>query len=254
MAHRLVHILLITALTSLLLWQSHNDIAQAQVMQSASYQMESDSINIGGGLSSSTNYIQESTVGEIATGPSDSTSYSLRAGYQQMQEVYLALTAAADVTMSPSIGGVTGGTSTGVTSVTATTDNRAGYTLTIQAESSPAMQSGANSIADYTTGGDPDFVFDTGATESHFGYSPEGAHIDDRFRDDGGSCNTSSGDTPDRCWDGLTTSAVVIATDSNSNHPNGTDTTVKFQVGVGGSVNQTPGTYVATTTLTLLPL
>ncbi len=254
MSFRLVNSLLIVALLLVAVGRSDIGIAWAQVMQSASYQIESDSINIGGGRSSSTNYIQESTVGEQATGPSDSASYQLRAGYQQMQEIYLAITAAADVSMNPTIGGVTGGTSTGATSVTVTTDNRAGYTLSIQAESSPAMQSGSDTIGDYTPGGVPDFTFDTAATDSHFGYSPEGAHIDDRFRDDGGACGVSNGDTADRCWDGLSTSAVVIATDSSANHPDGTDTTVKFQVGVGGSVNQAPGTYVATTTLTLLPL
>lgn len=226
----------------------------AQVMQSGSYQIESDSINIGGGLASSTNFIQESTVGEIATGPSDSASFSLRAGYQQMQEVYLALSAAADVSMAPAIGGISGGTATGSTAVTVTTDNRAGYTLSIQAENDPAMQSPTSTIADYTPTGDPDFTFDTLATESHFGYSPEGTDIVDRFKDDGGSCNTGSGDTADRCWDGLTTSAVDIASAGSANHPNGTETTIKFQVGVGGSVTQTPGTYTATTTLTLLPL
>lgn len=230
-------------------------LVRAQVMQSSSYQIESDSINIGGGLSSSTNYIQESTVGEQATGPSDSASFSLRAGYQQMQEVYLALSAVADVTMAPAIGGVSGGTATGSTEVTATTDNRAGYSLSIQAENNPAMVSGAYTIADYIPAGDPDFTFSTGATESHFGYSPEGDDIVERFTDNGGICNNGAGsDTTDRCWDGLTTSPVGIAAGGGANHPDGATTTVKFQVGVGGSVNQEPGTYVATTTLTLLPL
>jgi len=98
----------------------------AQVRTSSSYQLQSDSINFGGGLSTSTNYSLESTAGEIATGPADSTSYSLRAGYQQMQEVFLSLTGGQNVSLSPSIGGLTGGTSNGSTSVVVLTDSRVG--------------------------------------------------------------------------------------------------------------------------------
>lgn len=229
--------------------------ALAQVRQSSNYQIESDSINIGGGRSSSTNYIQESTVGEQATGPSDSASYSLRAGYQQMHEVYLALTAAADVTMSPALGGVSGGTSTGATNVTVTTDNRAGYQLTIEAASSPALDSGSSTIADYVPGGDPDFSFTTLANDAHFGYSPEGVDVVDRFKDNGAdTCNVGSFETEDACWDGLSTTAETIVSGTGANHPDGATTTIKFRVGIGGSANQEPGTYVATTTLTLLPL
>ena len=247
---------IITTLTvTALLTGAYADSVKAQVMQSTSYQIESDSINIGGGLASSTTYVLEDTVGEQATGQSDSASYSIRAGYQQMHEVYLAISAAADVTMSPAIGGVSGGNATGSTMVTVTTDNRAGYQLSISASNSPAMQSGANTIADYAPGVNPEFLFTTGASESHFGFSPEGSDVTDRFKDNGTSaCNTGSSETADRCWDGLSTSPALIAESTNSNHPSGTDTTIKFQVGVGGSVNQVPGTYVATTTLTLIAL
>ncbi len=233
----------------------HSHLAIAQVMQSASYQIESDSINTGGGLASSTTYVLEDTVGEQATGESGSGSYNIRAGYQQMLEVYLAMTAAADVTMSQSIGGVTGGNATGSTAVTVTTDNRAGYQLSINALNSPAMQDGVNTIADYSPGATPEFVFTTGANESHFGFSPEGSDVTARFKDNGlDTCDTDTNETVDACWDGLTTSPAVIAQSNNSNHPTGTNTIIKFQVGVGGSANQVPGTYVATTTLTLIAL
>jgi hypothetical protein len=129
----------------------------AQVRTSSSYQMQSDSINIGGGLSSSTDYVQESTVGEIATGPSDSTAYALRAGYQQLQEVYVSLAISGDVVMDPDLPGVTGGTANGSTTVTVVTDNPAGYRLIFQAESDPAMSSGPNTIANYDAGQEPDY-------------------------------------------------------------------------------------------------
>lgn len=230
-------------------------LIDAQVRQSSSYQIQSDSINIGGGLSSSTNYVSESTVGEIATGESSSASYDLKAGYQQMQEVYLALTGANAVTMDPAIPGVSGGESNGSTTITVITDGSAGYELTIAAENNPAMQFGANTIADYSPGGDPSFGFTTNATDSHFGYSPEGVDIVDRFRDSGGVCNQALGDdTLLACWDGLSTTAETILSRSGANHPDGSTTTIRFRVGIGGSVAQPPGIYVATTTITALPL
>lgn len=229
-------------------------ISYAQVMQSTSYQIQSDSINFSGGLSSSTNYTLESTAGEVATGVSSSTSYALKAGYQQMQQVYIALSGAAAVNMSPSIPGVTGGIANGSTTVTVITDSPSGYSLSISSESSPSMQKGADTIADYVPGGSPDFTFTTGAADAHFGYSPEGVNVVQRFKDNTVSCNTGSSETASACWDGLSTTEEVIASNPNSNHPSGATTSVLFRVGVGGSVIQSPGTYTATTTLTALPL
>lgn len=227
----------------------------AQVRQSTSYQIQSDSINIGGGFSSSTNYVSESTVGEIATGESGSASYDLKAGYQQMQEVYLALSGAAAVTMDPPIPGVSGGTSNGSTTVTVITDSPAGYELTIEAQGNPAMQKGADTIADYDPGATPSYAFSVNATDSHFGFTPEGIDIVDRFRDSGGVCNQVDGDDNTlACWDGLTTLAQTIVSRTSPNHPDGSTTTIRFRVGIGGSVGQPPGTYVATTTITALPL
>lgn len=228
---------------------------RAQVRQSTSYQIHSDSVNTGGALSSSANYSLEDTTGEQATGLSDSTSYSMRAGYQQMQEIYLAISSpASDVSMSTSIGGLTGGTAVGSTAVKVTTDNAAGYQLLIAASADPAMQSGSASLADYVPAGDPDFTFVTNASDAHFGFSPEGEDIAQRFHDLAGVCNAGTGDTVDACWDGLTTSNAEIARRTNANHPNGSTTTIKFRVGVGSSAHPAPGTYVATSTVTVLPL
>jgi len=229
-------------------------LAVAQQMQSNNYRIQSDSINFAGGFSSSTSYVLESTVGEIGTGDLESGSYSLRAGYQQMHEVYIAITGAATVSMSPSIPGVTGGNAFGSTTVTVTTDSSSGYALTISSENSPAMQKGADSIADYVPVGIPDFDFNTGAADAHFGYSPEGVDIVQRFMDNGSVCNVDSTDTSLSCWDGLSTSPETIASSPLPNHPNGATTTIQFQVGVGGLVVQPAGVYTATTTLTALPL
>jgi hypothetical protein len=230
-------------------------LADGQVMQSATYRIQSDSVNFGGGLSSSTNYRIESTAGEVGTGESSSTNYALKAGYQQMQEVYIALSGMGAVTLTPSIPGISGGFSNGSTTFTVTTDSRSGYDVTIRASQSPAMQKGGDSIADYApSGAAPDFSFTTDATDSHLGFTPEGVDIVSRYKDNGATCNTGGVDTSLSCWDGLSTTDRTIVSRTSANHPTGSTTTVHFRVGVGGSVYQAPGTYTATTTITALPL
>lgn len=235
----------------------HSTLAVSAQMQSGNYQIQSDSINVGGGFSSSTNFQQESTAGEIATGPSDSPSFSLNAGYQQMQEVYIALSGATDVSLSPAIGGVSGGESNGTTTVTVITDSSAGYQLTIAAENSPAMQSSLDTIADYApVGAVPDFTFNYGAAEAVFAYTPEGVDVVSRFLDNGTDTCGGGGvtDTTSRCWDGLSTTATVIASSPDANHPAGTVTSIGFRVGIGGAAPKTEGVYYATTTVTALAL
>lgn len=229
-------------------------IGMAEVRTSTNYQLESDSINFTGGLSTSSNYTLESTAGEIATGPSDSSTYRLRAGYQQMQEVFISMTAPSAVVMTPDLGGLTGGESNGTTSVSVLTDSPSGYELTIEAESAPAMRKGADTIADYVPAGAPDFNFNTGATQAHFGFSPSGSDIVQRFRDSVGVCNSGSGDEYLKCWDGLATTPISIARGSGGNQPGGATTTIHFKVGIGGNTTVIAGDYYATTTLTALPL
>ena len=230
-------------------------VTAAQVRTSSSYQLQSDSVNFAGGLSTSTSYSLESTAGEIATGISTSSSYSLKAGYQQMQEVTISMTAIDPVVMSPNLGGITGGVSNGTTSVSVTTDSPSGYSLTIVADSSPAMRKGADTISDYvsTSSPDPDMSFITSSTDVHFGFSPEGGDVSDRFRDNGSFCNLGSNNTPLTCWEGLSTSSITIA-QGLTNHPGGATTTLHFRVGIGSAAVVTAGDYIATTTLTALPL
>jgi hypothetical protein len=229
-------------------------ISEAQVMSSPGYQLQSDSVNFGGGLSSSTNFVQESTLGEVATGPSDSSNFSLRAGYQQMQEIFISLDVSGDVVMSPDIPGLTGGTSNGSTTFTVITDNPAGYQLLISAETNPAMQGSFDTIEDYDAGIDPDFSFITGSEEALFGFTPEGVDITSEFIDDGATCGNAGSDTPLACWDGLDTTDRVIAEATGGNQPSGATTTVHFRVGVGSTAGVISGVYTATSTVTALPL
>ncbi len=229
--------------------------SSAQVMQSSNFKMQSDSINTGGGLSSSTNYGLEDTTGEVATGESTSTNYQLKAGYQQMQEVYISMSAIADVFLAPNLPGLTGGVATGSTAFLVTTDSAAGYRVTIEAENSPAMQSGGNTIADYVPAGAvPDFLFTTDAPDVHFAFSPEGVDTVLRFQDNGSACGVAGSETMYRCWDGLATTSAVVAQSASANHPNGATTTIQFSVGVGGGVAVPEGIYTATTTVTALAL
>jgi hypothetical protein len=229
----------------------------AQVRSSNNYKIQSDSINVGGGLSDSANFSLESTAGEVATGVATSSNFDLNAGYQQMQEVYIALTGATNVIMVSPLPGLTGGESNGSTTVTVTTDSTAGYQLTIESSDNPAMQSANDSIADYVPDtANPDYTFNFGASEAVFGFSPAGADVVSRFLDNGiDTCNVGSDETSLRCWDGLSsTSAEVIASGSGPNHPLGATTTIHFKVGIGGSVGQALGVYKATTTITALPI
>lgn len=231
--------------------------AYAYVASSTNYRIQSDSLNVGGVRQTSSNYISEDTIGEIATGLSASDLYRLKAGYQQMQEIYIAITAASDVVMSPAIPGISGGIGNGQTSWTVTTDDPAGYSLSIKASSSPALVFGSYSFADYVPGGDPapDFDWSVGASASEFGFTPEGSHINVKFKDDGvDTCNTGSTDTADACWYYLSTSSENIAGSSSGNHPSGTLTTVKFRAESGASHVQQEGTYTATSSVTAIAL
>lgn len=245
-----INAVLLTSLIWLLL-----NVVVAEVRSSPSYQLQSDSINFAGGLSTSSNYSAESTAGEVATGDSGSASYQLRAGYQQMQEVFISMTAPNSVVMTPNIFGITGGTANGSTSVSVLTDSGSGYELSITAENNPAMRKGIDTIADYipVSNPSPDFSFQTNPTTAHFGFSPEGPDVVSRFRDNGLLCNTGSGDTNLACWDGIGTGNKAIAR-GVANQPNGATTTLNFRLVVGGSIVVPAGDYFATTTLTALPL
>lgn len=228
--------------------------AWAYVASSTNYRIERDSLNVGGLLATSTNYRIEDTVGETGTGIGTSTTYNLYAGYQQFETAAattLTITAPTDVTLSPAISDTDGGTANGSAAWTVTTNNVTGYSLTIKADSSPALASSGSSFADYSpAGANPDFAFSVGANESVFAFSPEGDHIVSTFKDDGSTCNTGATDTADACWDGLSTTAATIAQSGSANSPAGTETTVKFRAAAGASKSQSSGAYQATVTLT----
>lgn len=229
--------------------------ASADTMQSSNYKIQQDSMNAGGIRSTSATYAMEDTVGEQATGYSSSTSFNLKAGYQQMNTVGLALTGAANVTLTPALQVYGGGTSTGSLPLTATTDNTTGYQMSIKVSNNPAMQSSSATISNYTpVGADPDFTFITPLATAAFAFSPEGTEIVQKYKDNGAACNIGALDTTGACWNLLSTVDDVIATRATANNPLGTVTTLKFQVAADASTVLQVGSYIATTTVTLIAL
>jgi hypothetical protein len=240
--------------TPVIIWST--SVGGAQVMTSENFLMESDSLNVSGGSATSESYLLENTVGEAVVSRSTSESYILGAGFQQMQGSQLAKTSPLSVTMNPSIPGVAGGIANGTTSVTVTTDNAAGYQLTIVTETSPALiaDDGITSIADYVPSSDADLEFSVTDTDSHMGYTVQSADAVARFFHNNTVCGGGSVNTGTNCWVGLSTTSTVIAQGIGATPPEGTPTTIYFRTGVGGSVVQRAGVYMATTTLTAIPL
>lgn len=225
----------------------------AQQMQSTTYRIQFDSINVGGLRSTSTSYNIEDTAGEIASGISTSTNYTMQAGYQQMNSSFLSISSPSDVSLANIP--FSGGSSQGQATWLVTTDNIAGYTLSIRATTTPALKSTSDYFTDYPSGGTPSYAWSISSSTSAFGVSPEGVDIDQRYKDNGSACNTGSGNTSNACWDGLTTSNVVISRRTSSNHSTGgSTTTVQFKAEVGTNKIQTSGNYQATIVVTAVTL
>lgn len=223
-------------------------------MQSTNWKIEQDSINFGGGYGASDNYQEQDTLGEVATGWVYSDSYSLHAGYQQMdQETYISISLSTTTSMSPSISGMSGGTANGSNDMIVKTNNSYGYSLEILSSSSPAMyRLPDGSFGDYTkAGADPDFGWAINNADSEFGFSPEGADVVQKYLDNGSTlCNISAGSNgTDTCWDSFSTTAKVLS-QSNSANETGATTTIKLRAESGSNHIQVNGTYHAYLTAT----
>ncbi len=226
----------------------------ADFMQSQNYKIQSDSLNLGGADSSSANYKVNDTIGEVGTGDSNSANYYMRAGYWQMQESYIAISNPSDLVMAP-MGGLSGGSSEGTMSWIVTTDNTAGYTMSIASSTTPALKSAIDSLDDYVpAGSDPDYNFTNSVNTSSFGFSPEGTEAIARFKDNGSICNTGNLETTAKCWDGLSTTPKIMAGSTSSNIPNGSTVTSRFRAESGANHIQTSGEYNVTIIVTATTL
>ena len=230
-------------------------LAMAYVSSSSNYRIQDDSVNNGGLLSTSSSYRVEDTVGESGVGTSSSASFAVKAGYQQMNQTYLAVIPPGNISLAPNISQTGGGAADGTGIWTVVTDNIAGYSMTLASQNTPAMQSGVNNFPNYVpAGAAPDFTFTTPAAASRFGFSPEGGDIVQRFKDNGAVCNAGVLDTASACWDVLSTTPATVASRNFANNPAGTATTIRFHAASGTLNNQPIGAYTATATVTVLAL
>jgi len=156
-----------------------------------------------------------------------------------------------------SIGGLTGGTTNGVTQVAVTTNNLTGYNMTIQASSTVGMignASSTNNIPVYASTTLPDYNFNVPVNKAYFGYTVNAstsADVVQAFKYSGTTCNTGSTVDSAHCWTAATTSFQII----NRSLPTpstGATTTLNFRVIINSNPNPVipNDTYVATTTLT----
>lgn len=173
------------------------------------------------------------------------------------------LVTANNITMDGAIGGLTGGTANGDTTVVVTTNNTAGYNMTVDFANSDygvaAMNQtgGSGYINDYVpaTEGVPDFTF-ASETFSQLAYTVNAsttADLDTTFRNNGTACNNDSGgDTENSCWYGPSSTAETIINRSTPTIASGATTTLSFRVNVPNNPDPVlpSGVYVATATLT----
>jgi hypothetical protein len=169
-------------------------------------------------------------------------------------------TPASNVILSPSLGGITGGTSNGGTQVIVMTNDHLGYSMTLTASSSLGMignASSTNYIPAYATSSSfaADFNFNVPTNKAYFGYTVEATTTSDLaqlFKNSGSVCGTGSTDTVDACWVGATSTPLQIVNRNFQTPASGATTTLKFRVKI--MPNPSPvipdDVYVATTTLT----
>ena len=167
--------------------------------------------------------------------------------------------ATSSITMLPQIAGVTGGNSSGSSTVRVLTNNTLGYILTLQFSSSTAMtrNGGGGTIPNYnpTTKNIPDFTF-SNEVFGQFAYTVRASttvDLDASFKDNGTACNTGAADLATKCWlNPSSTAAKTIVNRSTATLSSGATTTIGFRVNIPS--NPVPavqqGTYVATATLT----
>jgi hypothetical protein len=121
-------------------------LTASAVMQSGNYKIDADSLNTGGGFSSSENFKVGDNLGEVINGEGASTSYRVKDGLQYMIDSYLTLTLDSN---SQDLGSITYGTpATGQTVATVTTDAWSGYAINVSKNHAMLHTNGTLTIPD----------------------------------------------------------------------------------------------------------
>ena len=163
-----------------------------------------------------------------------------------------------NVTMSPSLGGLSGGTANGETQFAVLTNSLTGYTLTIQASSTTGAMQGTASTTNFIPGyatSTPDYNMTVAVNKAAFAYTIQAsssADVTQMFRENGSVCNTGSSHTNNyHCWIQATSTAVTII---NRSLPTATAATSTLAFRVIINSNPSPiipnDSYIATTTIT----
>lgn len=199
----------------------------ASIMGSDSYRIQSDSVNIGGRRQISDTYYSEDSAGEVASGISESASYKLKAGYQEMQEVYISLTSPGNIAMDNL--SITQNTSIGTGDAwTVITDDPAGYTLTFQTDNASCLSNpGTGEVfTDYSeaTSGTPE-TWSVGSGAYEFGFSVYGNDVSTATWGTDTSCGIGSVPSTNLKYEGFKgVTAITVANTSSRTSPTGTDT------------------------------
>jgi hypothetical protein len=165
-----------------------------------------------------------------------------------------------DVSMSPNLAGVTGGTASGSTTVRVRTNNSTGYNMTIAFSTSTAMRQngGSGVINNYNPASTTraDFAF-TPEVFSQFSYTVVASTSGDLptyFRDNASICGAGAANTASTCWSNPSTTARQVILTSAATQTSGSTSTIAFRVNIPSNpIPAVPeGTYVATATLTAI--
>ncbi len=220
-------------------------------MSSQNYKILQDSLNDASLLSSSTNYRVQDTLGETGAGLMQSASYRAFGGFLQLNETFISITLASPASMTPALESGASTIASGTTAVTVITDNPAGYKLEINASTTPALKLGANSINDYseaTSGIAEQWSLPSGVA---FGFSATGNDVVANFKNSGSSCG--SGTANGLCFLGFDGVTKLLVSRIYSRTPvSGNVTTIRYRAeNKGASIAE--GTYAGTITLTVTP-
>lgn len=249
----------LACLPAVLIFFFISNITFASVMSSSNYKIQSDDLTPSGGSWSSADYIFKDTFGEFSVGPATSSSYLFRSGYQPMQEVYLTVSSPANLTMTPSIPGITGGVASGTASFNVISDNTAGFSMGIFASTTHSLVASGDAgyyFSNYPATSTPSYNWSVPAGQAQFGFTVEpqtSADIVQAFLDNGSSvCNYASGTYhTDKCWAGFdSTNTTLVINRSNRTDNTGESETIKFKADSEAALLKS-GTYNATITATV---
>ncbi|MFT5036703.1 MAG: hypothetical protein ACI9VM_000266 [Candidatus Azotimanducaceae bacterium] len=172
-----------------------------------------------------------------------------------------------DVTMVGTLDGSAGGTSYGTTTARVTTNNTAGYNMTIDFASTTAMIRNSGTSAEiqnylYSTGtASYPSGYDVTQPNAQFGFSVNASdttEVSDIFTNTGSACGTgnNAGFNLNVCWRGASSTDEAADTElintSSQTTGSGSTSTVQFRITIPNSPSPSVpnGTYVATATLT----